>query len=279
MNETTDESQLAEVAEQDRAVSAGEDRGGLLGMRILLMAGYAVCTALCVCFGVWWRRSGFYGLEYLLYVGPTVLGYLNFAAVWTVLGNERPLVRWVALPLAILGLSVGFAAAVDAFRLLIELAKMFVAVLLPVVLLYRRGGRLTRTPVSAPSRWSWLSFSIADLMIATTGFAVLLGLVMIEEPVLEDLMFVLAFAAPTYVVVVLGLAGPKRWIALQVLCVPLVLFLGIALLESLFEIRTLPPGWGGGVGLLLLISGIPLLVQTLGTGVMRRLGYRLRRVG
>lgn len=279
MNETTDDSQLAEGAEQGRALPADEDRAGLPAMRKLLLAGYAVCAALCVCYGVWWRHEGFYGLGYLIYVGPTVLGYLNFAAVWTVLGNERPLVRWVVLPLAILGLSVGLAAAVDAFRLLIELAKMFVAVLLPVVLLRRRGAQLTRTPVSAPSRWSWLSFSIADLMIATTGFAVLLGLVMIEPPVLEDLMFVLAFAAPTYVVVELGLAGPKRWIALQVLCVPLALFLGIALLESLFGIRMIPPGWGRGVGLLLLISGIPLLVQTLGTAVMRRLGYRLRRVG
>lgn len=246
----------------------------------MLGGGFLTSAALCGCHAIWWSHRGWGGIEYLIYFGPFVLGWLNFAAIWAALGDDRPVVQWGILPLAIAGLSLGLVRAIsDEYALLVEMVKMYLMALLPALLLRRRGLGLTRRLGESSSRWSWLSFSIADLLIATTGFAALLGLAMIEEPVWLDLLYVFSFAAPMFFVLALGFAGRKRWLALVLLCAPCALLVGGALLESLLGIRVFPPMLGADFGVMLLIGGIQLVVQTFAAGVLRRLGYRLQAVG
>ena len=247
-------------------------------MSMLLGGWAATCSILCIVHAIWWSKLGWGGLEYLIFFAPVVLAFLAFATAWSILGDDFLLMRLLVVPLVMGGLAVQFVFSMDAPGLLLELLKMFVAVALPALLLWRRGVRITRRPGGVRGG-SWLSFSIADLLIATTGLAVLLGLAMVERPVASDLLFVLLFALPVFIVVPLAFSAKWAYVVLLVLCVPCAVLVVEAFVDANAAPFSLVRVLGAEVGLMLLMGCIQVLNQTLVAGAMRWLGYRLRYVG
>lgn len=288
-----DPSSDATAAEEQRSAApapsrppqqpADAPRPGSLGVRVLLALWLAASSGLCVAHYAWWMQLGLGSLVYLISFAPVVVAFLTFALVWSILGDDSPVVRWLVLPLAIGGLTTQFIIMLKAIDLLPLVLEILVAAVLSALLLWVRGVRIKRLPRSGDhsdaERRSWLRFSIADLLIATTGLAILLGLLQLGENWAAGLHFAILLALPAFFVILLAFSGRRAFLALLILCVPCaVMVVGFWIDDNsplLAPLRFLGPDYG----LITLLDSVQVLNQALVAGVMRWLGYRLQTVG
>jgi hypothetical protein len=274
-DQTSEDSALSRPA-SSHEVESNHSRDALTIWWVL--GGWLVLNvAACISFVNWISPLGFEGIPYVLFGGPLVVAEFGLATIWMWLGDDSRLARFADIPLGIALLAIVFVSAIEnQLSLYLAIFQLLIAESLPLLLLRRRGAQITRRQPTADGSGSWWRFSIADLLILTTGFAVLLALASIDGHPLEVMLGVVFFAAPTWLVACMAFRSRSLYWALCCVCLLSVVVVALMWLDGIAWLDIFPRFLSVEARLLIVIAGIQLIALTAAATVLRKLGFRLR---
>jgi len=230
-------------------------------------------------FSYWWwavAPMGFDALPGLSILFSIVVAQGGWLTAWCILKEGSPILRFATLIVGWLaiGILVGSHVSAERIDLLGEACRFAAMCGLPFLLARRQGFRLTAHGPSSPrANRSQSQFSLFDLQLLITGFAVVLataGLPSIGHysPV-ERLVWTALWAAPVWIVIP-GVLGPR---------IPLTIILWPIIALFCPTLGAVAGGSNGGAAFwLALVIGAEGLSLLLTTSILRGCGYRIRHV-
>lgn len=275
---------IAPSAEIAVAASPSEAQGRprlALDPWLLLTSTFLGCIAFLVYGMVWLARGGPANIEIVMIMIAVNLGQISFMLLWTLLGDDRPVVRFGLLPVSLVVLSyLLLRTIIDpiSYEIVFDLLKMVLLVSTPLLILRRNGWQITRT-APAPRAGGWkLRFSLADMLIGTTGLSIVLGLISFDGIVAYDICASLLFALPTVAATVLAFRG---WLACAVVTIAgwtagLYAVLLLTRFDEMDQLGLAIVGMNAIVATLVGILAATVVTECL---IVRAMGYRLRNVG
>jgi hypothetical protein len=279
MNEQSPAIQLAEDVPMERVRDAGAGRGAT---QVWTMFACWFAGLVVACIAVRLLHTGLSTLEYIFWLAPLAIAFLMFAEIWSILGEDRRLVRFAILPMVALATSILFAFSIQAPGILLELAKALTLSAMVIILVRQRGFRIACRAGVSRVKVNWRRFSLADMLIVTSGLGVLLGLASLDGVVAVDLAYTGLFASPTLLIVTAGFRGRAAFAILTIPAVLIAVWIGAVYVERFWfdshyvavVTNFVPSDWM----LIVFLVGLQLVFSLVATAFLRWLGYRLHVV-